>query len=306
MGSVLGIFYFQSRNILGPIIMHGFWDWVLSVWVLDVRVHDSYFELGYLQEILWLLALIPMALVILYFINIAYSAFWKGERPDASFGLGPVRFLSRIADKMGSNVGRTSMMKIFKRMDSSMFNIKTRIMRSVLSVVIISLFTMLLTTPGAVILETSQNLDVDLNLDDVGTSIYSYSVGIYIREGEAEILDLSVNESWLVSYIKITIFWADESPPGFRFTNLPDTFSSSLMIDMEEPDLQGPTDSGSLLHNWITPVGNLTKRDAALRITCEDAGDIVPIIDPFGLRRRNDEGNDVTISVQIEYIALID
>lgn len=303
MGSVLGVFYFQSRNILGPIIMHGFWDWVLSVWVLDVRVKGSYLDLGYVQEILWLAALIPMALITLYLINIMYSAFWKGDRKEKSFGLGPIGFLSEPADRLGSALSGTSFFRMLKKMDSPRLSFNTRVARSSLSVIIIALLTMLLSTPGTLVLEGNLVLEAGGGpyFED-STSIFSYAEGIYVREGDTEELEIRMNGSWLVIGIKATIFWADENPPGFRFTNMPDSFSSTFLLDGEEMGSLGPVDTGSIIHNWVSDPFNVTGHDARLTITCEDAGDIEPIFDPVGLRRRTDEGNDVTISLQIEYI----
>ncbi len=302
MGSVLGLFYFQSRNILGPIIMHGFWDWVLSIWVLDVKVKDSYFDLGYATDVLWLISLIPVSLLIIFFINIMYSSFWRDNRPDGSFGIGPIRILSNIADRIGVSIVKISPMKIFKGMDSSSLSLGTRVTRSILSVFIIALITMLLSSPGALIMNDNIGLErTGSPFDQEGISTLSFSQGLYVREGENVDVNIPLNRTWSIISIKVTIFWMDESPAGPRFTNLPDIFSSILEIDMEEADAQGPSESGSLIHSWESEEGNLTIREAKVLIKCESAGDETPIVDPIGLRRRPDDGNDITVSVQIGY-----
>ncbi len=302
MGSVLGLFYFQSRNIMGPIIMHGFWDWVLSVWVLDVKVKDSYFDLGHATDVLWLISLIPVSLLIVFFINIMYSSFWRGNRPDRSFGIGPIRGLSKIADRIGASLAKIRPMKIFKGLDSSSLSLGTRITRSVLSVVIIALVTMLLSAPGALILNDDIGLErTGPPFDHEGLSTLSFSQGLYVQEGETVEVNIPLNETWSLLSIKVTIFWMDEDPVGPRFTNLPDIFSSILEIDMEETDPQGPSESGSLIHSWDSVEGNLSIKEAKVLIKCESAGDETPIVDPIGLRRRADDGNDVTVSVQIGY-----
>lgn len=305
MGSVLGVFYFQSRNIWGPIIMHGFWDWVLSVWALDLRLRESFFTSGNLQSILWLSALIPMALLTMFLINIFYSAFWKKNRPDASFGIGPFRPLSNVADSLGERLSRLKISKVLQKQDSPMLGYGKRVRRSVIVVLAIIAITMMLSAPGTVWMAGPTNNEYQRDLSsEEGKIVTSFVQNIYVREGDAQHINIPINDTWLVWSISLTVFWADEAPVGPRFTNLPDTFSAIMEITDQGPLEEGPDDSGSLVFNWKSEGKNLTNRDASVSITCVSAGDQSPIFDITGARRRADNGNEVTISAQLEYYEL--
>jgi hypothetical protein len=302
MGSVLGIFYFQSRNIWGPIIMHGFWDWVLSVWVLNLQLRESFFSLGILQEVLWLSALIPMALVTMFLINIGYAAFWKDSRPDRSFGLGPIKPLSNLAGKVGHIISQGKLAKTLKSMDSNDLKFGTKVTRSIISVIVIIIMTMLLTAPGLIIPDGGLVIEGTNPVPDSSSiSTFSYTDSIYVSERDSQSLNIPMNDTWLILSIKATVFWVDEDPTSLRFTNLPDTFSGVLEISGQDPIMEGPNDSGSLVFSWNSDETNLTKRDASLVVSCEEAGDMIPLIDPFGVRRRADNGNDITLAVQVRY-----
>ncbi len=302
MGSVLGIFYFQSRNIWGPIIMHGFWDWVLSVWILNFQLKDSFFELGHIQEILWLSALIPVAIITGYLLNIAYSTLWKKDRPDRSFGWGPIRPLSDISDRIGDHLSDTRLIGLFRSMDSSKLKFRTRVTRTTFSVVIVVMLTLLLSGPGAIIPDGSL---IIVNEDPYGIDdnriIFSFTESIYVAEGDEQNLNIPMNDTWLISSIKISVFWMDEDPTGFRYSNQPDSFFATFDVTGSDIMEEGPTDSGSILFVWVSDPMNMTNVDASVHIRCVEAGDQTPIVDPVGIRRRADNGNEITLIAQIEY-----
>jgi membrane protease YdiL (CAAX protease family) len=306
MGSVLGVFYFQSRNIMGPIVMHGLWDWILSVWALEIGLSPSYAGIGILGDVLWLIALIPMALVTLAVISVIYHALWKGNRPDNSFGIGPVPLMDNIVRSLGRKLRATKAARFLNKNDSAMVPIRKRVVRSTLAVIGVCLMVMLFSAPGMTIDEyIGSRMRIAWHEGSnmtISTSMVSFDSGIYVNEGGTEVMVIPVNETAEMISFKLTMFWTDEYVNLVRFENTPDTFSMEVEIPGVETFIEPPTDSGSIIVNWDDREGIHVNGTISVMIRCVEAGNIVPLFNPIGLRERDDNGNDVTVGAQIEYL----
>jgi hypothetical protein len=97
------------------------------------------------------------------------------------------------------------------------------------------------------------------------------------------------------------MFWTDEYVNLVRFENTPDTFSMEVEIPGVDTFVEPPTDSGSIIVNWADQEGALVNGTIVVTLMCVDAGNIVPLFNPLGIRERDDNGNDVTVGAQIEY-----
>jgi len=306
MGSVLGVFYFQSRNIMGPIIMHGLWDWILSVWVLEIGLSPAYAGIGLLGDVLWLMALIPMALVTLAIISVFYHALWKGNRPDSSFGIGPVPLINEIVKSLGRKLRSSRVARFLKRNDSAMIPVRKRGIRSILAVIDVCLIVMLFSAPGMTVDDyiDSRMRMVWNEAPNVtnSTMTVSFDAGIYVSEGGTEVMEIPVNGTAEMISFKLTMFWTDEYVNLVRFENTPDSFSMEVDIPGVDSFSEPSTDSGSMIVNWADQRGALVNGTISVTITCVEAGNIVPLFNPLGLRERDDNGNDVTVGAQIVYL----
>jgi membrane protease YdiL (CAAX protease family) len=85
-GILMSLFYHWSRNIVGPIILHGFWDWQLSVYtIVFVFANPMPGDSVIMSALMWLSAIISMT-VVTFILYLAYRLWWKGDRPDGSLG----------------------------------------------------------------------------------------------------------------------------------------------------------------------------------------------------------------------------
>ncbi|MFW3146728.1 MAG: lysostaphin resistance A-like protein [Thermoplasmatota archaeon] len=304
MGSVLGFFYFQSRNIWGPIIMHGFWDWVLSVWALDISLTDSYSGLGYLQQVIWLAPLLFSAVLAMIIINVFYVALWKRARPEGSFGIGPVPVINNAIVKAGERLKMIWIAKSLSHADRDAVPLRVRTRRSLLGVAAVCIVVMLLTAPGATFDRSAiSSSDGDGgNEEGAQEFIISFDDGIYVQEGSDVSISLPVNETAQIVGISVSVIWTEPSEPRPWMVDDPDTFKVEFLVAGEL--IEDPvSDTGSISFTWSSSNMSYLPSDLELAVECLEAGDVHPrYVDLTGLRRERDDGNDVTVSVRLTYM----
>lgn len=79
-GVIMGYLYHKSKNIIGPILLHGFWDFLafyyfIGFYAKTMPTDETMFFLSFLTAI----AFTAFCLVVIYFCSILFR--WEGEKP---------------------------------------------------------------------------------------------------------------------------------------------------------------------------------------------------------------------------------
>jgi MFS family permease len=106
-----------------------------------------------------------------------------------------------------------------------------------------------------------------------------------------------------IQYVNISFSWNDEGPFRPGWTNEPDQFKIELANSTGEILEETSSSSGSLEIRYETGDEEILGGDDwSLLVTCENAGDQTPIINPLGLRERNDLGNEWDVTIRVVYL----
>jgi membrane protease YdiL (CAAX protease family) len=295
----MGAFYHWSRNIWGPAVYHGLYDWYLSMGWIDYSVVNLVSN-GQLvvMMVLW------SAMELLIIVGLAYMGYrmwWRGSRPSGSLGLGlGERLLAAFGGALRglyATVARSGLARWARRVDlGGRGGQQTMTMGVVLVVMLGSLGGL-----GAIgfVPEGYSLSPIDGGGGGGGTSRnLTFNASEYLDEGSSTEVPCGDGPMEVVA-VRAMLLWQDE--PAFRrgFTNTPDTFSVELMTADGTSLASQEGDSGQVMTSWI-PDSTMDMDQVVVVVTAVSCGDQVPTINPLGLRARADTGNDFTLIVEIE------
>ena len=133
----------------------------------------------------------------------------------------------------------------------------------------------------------------------------------YIRERAGSDTTITADAEKVIQKISITVTWEDESEPPQprirRYQNQPDSFTGTLIWpdDNNTPlqeDFEGRLSLDlSLSDEQVEEMFGMG--DFLLRITCTSAGDWEALIRPFDILTLPDDGNSVSINIDVTYWA---
>ncbi|MBN1539881.1 MAG: CPBP family intramembrane metalloprotease [Candidatus Thermoplasmatota archaeon] len=292
MGMFFSLIYQWSRNILLPILIHGLWDWYLTLFSLKGDYSEGFIansEILFLRvDFLNTLITLSIMLPIFYFL---YIRFWRRDHLST-----------------GSPQER-------KKKDNAVFRwLKERDLgnwpaRPWITVISVTTVFCLLMIPAAAIVgvdDTSKFSDgiKDFKGDPVEVRVWEkMMVSGYLGEGEDTNIELDRNTS-VITKVNVSLIWEDEPDAGFRYTNTPDQFQITL-LDGEGNEIrthQSGTGRSSIV--WISPDETIDGGNLSVQIRMVRAGDHEPLVSFLGLRNINDEGNDYSLMVDYELLSI--
>jgi hypothetical protein len=288
MGLFFSIIYQWSRNILLPILIHGLWDWYLSLFALKGDYSQAFlgnYEALFLKiDFFNTLIVIAIMLPFFYFL---YSKFWRRDH----FATG-----SPFERRKKTN-------RVFQWLrDRDQGHWPSKPWRMVVGVTFI--FCLLMYPAAAIVGVDDESSFSDGILDYRGEKKEvrewdTMLVGSYLASRQEETFMIPSNGT-KVTKVNVSLQWSDEPDAGIRYTNNPDNFRITLQ-DGEGNSLgQHQGASGHLSIVWIQEDESVNLGNLSVTVTCVSAGAQEPLISILGLREIADEGNEFNLRVDFE------
>jgi membrane protease YdiL (CAAX protease family) len=303
----MGVFYHWSRNIWGMAVYHGLYDWFLSVNNLEYGLSGP--DLGLFQTyvlfIVWFL--VEMVFIVL-FAYAGYRLWWRGDRPAGSLGFRmrgvshPTSPDRKWLHRARSFLGGRFVVRLATRLDRSR---GWRPEMMALGMVFVVLLGNLALTgalgtvppPG-----TAPGLG-PLGPGDDGKGLRTLPLQTehgYVYEGDTQDFPYRYAENHRYVHINVTLTWQDEAPPA-RYTNEPDTLRLEVQVDDGsgfETIAQDSSATGTVTLRWSSE-DNARLDTVMVSVTAVECGNMVPTINPLGLRERADTGNSFNLEVEL-------
>jgi len=287
MGAFFSIIYHWSRNIVLGILIHGLWDWYLTLFKVKGAysasiISDPAAAFGYLDFVNTMITLI----IVLPLFYMLYKNFWKREAGEKRAGdRKKMKAISRWAQRIRAR----------DRGDG--------IKHPLLLVFGITLAFCLLMYPAAALVSTNEpELMVDrrmVPLTETKSMEMSISEKGGLDEGRSYTYTVTA-EKGNIHNINVTLTWddePDESGPYRSYENQPDTFKCDVMGPGGEKLVAEENSAGTLRASWINDGEALLYNTLEVTVTLLEAGDQThpnPLIGD-----KPDNSNDY--SIQIEY-----
>jgi len=287
MGLFFSIIYQWSRNIVFPILIHGLWDWYLTLFAVKgefspdiVNNPGAFFGMvDFINTIITIAILLPVFYMI-------YRRFWKRS---------PVY----TGSPMDTPQERFSLFRWLKEKDQGM-------KRPVITTVSITFVFCLLMLPLAGVVGVD---DPALQKDRVSggggemvelTEQERVLYGAELDQGGSDEYSIKAVNGTL-DWVNISLTWEDEPDAGPRYTNQPDTFGVTLMTsEGEELDsMEGHTGAVSIV--WIPEEGLVEMNNVTVVVELLKTGDQEPIVSILGLRDIADDKNTYGLDVRYQY-----
>lgn len=292
MGCFFSIIYHWSRNIVLGIIIHGLWDWYLTLFKVKgahplAMVEASSLTFGYIDAVNTLITLAIM-LPIFYFL---YVKFWKR---DARENDSPNTIVTKIR--------RLDRGTLFKRRGSPFIT----------TVVVCLAFCLLMIPIGFAFGETDEERLKDRRIDP----LYEISFGEGIAaddgrmsEGNENKYEIDADDGLKGIYlIDFKLTWSDEPDQGGPrgFENQPDTFRAEITSPSGEVIQSGTADSdtGVISLKWEVEPEFALNGTFFLTIELVNAGDQEP---RFGILPGNqDNDNEYSWDMTYGYVTYVE
>ncbi len=291
MGGFFSLLYLWSRNIVFPIIIHGLWDWYLSLYALRGAYSKGFMAdpvvnfgvMDFVSTIITLCIMLPIFYIV-------YLVWWRHDKPLQD---GPLAGIVRAIEQIRVTA------KI-RKYDRGAWPRGNPIL---VTAAIVGIFC-LLSIPLAAVVSTDD--PAKFNDRMIGAEqiiVFVYDNGTIqgsnlLNEGKSfeypiEFIDMEIE------YINITLTWQDDPGDSNIITNEPDEFKVELFDNDGFELAVGQGDSGNLELSWqgveaVEYTGNFM-----VVVTLEYAGDLELRYSPFGLISQPDDSNDY--SLEIEY-----
>jgi hypothetical protein len=288
MGLFFGLIYQWSRNIVFPILIHGLWDWYLTLFA--IKGEFSYDFASNAESLFGMMdfinTMITLAIVTPLFYLI-YRKFWRrnilstGSPEDTSRETN--RIIGWIKERDLGDWPRAPITT---------------------TIAVTGVFCLLMLPFAAVIGTNDPDLQDDRVTGGGGeviivTEQYRDLFGSELQQGESDSVEIG-SANITLNWVNITMNWDDEPDAGPRYTNAPDGFRLSLMDSRGQTidSIEGTT--GGLSIVWIhdentDPVNNVT-----IIVELTVTGDQEPFINIIGLREISDNSNTYGLDVKYE------
>lgn len=288
MGLFFSIIYQWSRNIVFPILIHGLWDWYLSLFAIKgefsyefAQNPGAYFGMvDFINTIITLIILLPIFYLI-------YRKFWRRDIISSGSPEDTPREKNRL-------------FRWIKERDHGDWPKRP----VTFTFVVVGIFCLLMIPVAGLIGTDDPGLQEDRLEDGAGETIIMIEQERILVGGELN--NRETNSTYLssvnstINWVNISMNWEDEPDAGPRYSNQPDSFRLSL-VDAQGQELdstQGQT--GDLTLIWVLPEGSDPLREVAVVVELISTGDQEPIINPLGLREITDNKNTFALDIRYE------
>jgi hypothetical protein len=289
MGLFFSLIYQWSRNIVFPILIHGLWDWYLSLFAIKGEFSPEFAQNpgAFFGMVDFINTLITLALLLPVFYLI-YRKFWKVDHtavvPDGSpkKGMPLVRWI-REKDMVGLKRPLTT------------------------TVLVTAAFCLVMLPLAAVIGVDDPALQKDRSSGGgeriVVREVEYLNVSSDLTTGENQMFVLQEEWNRTIVQVDIDLTWTDEPNANFRYRNEPDSFTLSIVDDEGSELDSGSGSSGSISLSWER--NNETAGNLTVAVELTETGDQIPTVNLFGIRVIADDGNAFDLRIVCVYERIV-
>jgi membrane protease YdiL (CAAX protease family) len=290
MGCFFSILYQWSRNIVFPAIIHGLWDWYLSLYALRGAFSREFMTdpdanfgmIDFFSTIITLSIMLPIFYIV-------YLVWWKHDKPLED---GPLAGIVRKIEEI-------KLTDKIRELDSGNWPRGNPIIKTAFIVFIFCLASI----PVAGLIGTDDpSKFVDRVIGGEPGTVIQYDNGTItdagtLSEGSETEIPIAFSHNYIIS-IKLSLSWTDEASSFVQGTNQPDTFTVQLLDPEKEVLDEDSGEAGNLGITWSTrdPEEKNFNGTFIVIVRLDSAGDDVS---RFGVRSVQDTSNDY--SLEIEY-----
>jgi membrane protease YdiL (CAAX protease family) len=289
MGCFFSLLYQWSRNIVFPAIIHGLWDWYLSLYALRGAYSREFMadpgaNFGMMD---FFSTLITLAIMLPIFYTI-YLVWWKHDQPLVD---GPLAGIVRKIEEI-------KMTDKIRELDRGNWPKKNPV---VITAIIVFIFC-LASIPVAGLIGTDDEAKfVDRVIGADSDNVKRFDNGTItddgtLTEGSEADVPVAFSANYIIS-IQVTLSWTDEGSSILLGTNQPDTFTVQLLSPEGNVLDETSGDSGNLDIIWSTGNPEAVRYNGAfiVKVRLDNAGDSVG---PLGIRSDDDTSNDYSVNIQ--------
>ena len=279
MGIAFSLMYQWSRNLVFPIIIHGLWDWYLTMFAIRGSISadfasDPAVNFGRIDFINTLITL-AIFLPILYVI---YRVHWKrlepGEKPGWEVNIRDMGIIKMIRERDWGNWPRNPW---------------------VFTIAVVGVFCIAMYPIAGVIGVDQEEKQTDRLMtdeDDLEEKI------INISKKESDVLqEMNTaeypleNNGDIYMEVNISLTWSDESPSRPNWENRPDHFRVSLNSESAGELESDESASGNIRISWTPAEGSEINETLTVIVELTRAGDQEPTFYIGGPRGEEDDSN---------------
>ncbi|MDG6224543.1 MAG: type II CAAX endopeptidase family protein [Candidatus Thermoplasmatota archaeon] len=291
MGMFFSIIYQMSRNIVLVIIIHGLWNWFLTLFAVRGAYDASFLanagaNFGRADLINTFLTISIM----LPFFYALYRIFWRklrsGDRPGIEEALRDIPIVRMIRERDRGDWPKRPW---------------------IMTVTITTVFCLSMIPIAAVVGTYDPSLAYDrvtpesmdpMEVHNV-SSVFSEN---FLQEGDMFLFDLERNIT--IYMVNVTLKWTDEPPAGPRYTNLADHFRVAILGSASGELDSASGSSGFIELHWSTDP-EMALDDITVSVEMIEAGDQEPMVSLIGLRTVSDDGNSFRLDVSYHTVTYL-
>jgi membrane protease YdiL (CAAX protease family) len=306
----MGVYYHWSRNIWGPAVYHGLYDWFLGISFLEFGIGGPDLTIGQLYVLYFVWFGIIELGVLLAFSYAAYRLLWQGTRPAGSLGFKLVGVSERV--RRGGKVARVHALLASRRivawarnLDKASFRKRETWSLAVIGMVILG--NLGFSAALGVVPETED--DGPRPSDEEPYSGASETLPLetehdYVFEGETIDYIFQGDMERRYVWVNVTLMWSDEAVNDPRYSNEADTLRVEVTLETRDgTEVIGsdssPTGQVSIEWQAIDPP---KATGILVSVTAQECGNQVPLFSPIGVRERDDNGNTFDLEVELTVV----
>lgn len=243
MGCFFSLLYQWSRNIVFPAIIHGLWDWYLSLYALR-GAYSAGFLADYnvnfgIMDFISTIITLGIMLPIFYMV---YLVWWRHDKPLEE---GPLANIVRTIERFKTT-------HRIREYDRGWWPRRNPIL---VTAVIVGIFCLASIPLAGVVGTDDPSKFVDRMIGETEKEVIIWENNTTFETGllnEGESIEYPVEISgYEVHFINITLEWTDEVPINRFYKNVPDFFQ----LDFYDPDgnelFSSNTDLGIIKFDWL-------------------------------------------------------
>ena len=294
MGIAFSLMYQWSRNIVFPIIIHGLWDWYLTMFAIRGSISSDFASnpevnfgrVDFINTLITLAIFLPLLYVV-------YRVHWKRSGPGEEAGwevkLRDIGIVKAIRERDWGNWPSHPW---------------------TFTIVVVGVFCIAMYPVAAIVGVDEEEKQTDRLMtdeEDLREEIEEFTISEVadLREMNADEYPLENNGNFVIS-VNITLKWEDEAPSQPNYVNRPDHFKVYLYSQSAGELALEEGDSGSIKTNWTASEGSELNETLTVVVELVEAGDQIPQgIYLGGPRGEDDTSNSYELVVEFRVMKLV-